>query len=274
MFIDAGLDVSAVARDPWTGVLDDITDGTADLALGGLWVPAMYAGGDRKLSVVAQLNHQFPMGIVTREPVEGFDLSWLAGKVALAPGAGGSAPFEFTAGLIRESGNDPRDTRWVRDLSTAMLVELYQQGLGDAIIADLTTAHELQAAGRGTIVFRHLDSGGIMPNSVYYTRTDLLEPLADRITRFTAVIQQAMDALPTADPAVIDRILLDKWQTKDLAVLRAAVGEMLPSAVWDTVVVDRAASDRWMGILEDAGLVATAPTYEQLMAPTLETSHR
>ena len=41
-----------------------------------------------------------------------------------------------------------------------MLVELYQAGLGDGMIADLGTATELEAAGYGEIVFRHLDSGG------------------------------------------------------------------------------------------------------------------
>ena len=71
LFGRAGLDVVATAKDPWTGVLDDLASGDADLALGGLWVPAMYVGTGRKLSVVAQLNHQFPMAIVTREEVEG-----------------------------------------------------------------------------------------------------------------------------------------------------------------------------------------------------------
>src|SRR5215210_707443 len=44
LFRDAGLAVKARACDPWTGVLDDLESGAADLALGGLWVPGMYAG--------------------------------------------------------------------------------------------------------------------------------------------------------------------------------------------------------------------------------------
>ena len=138
-------------------MIDDLESGAADLALGGLWVPAMYAGSTRELTVVCQLNHQFPMGILLREPTSDFQLSDLVGKTLLAPGAGGSAPYAFTSGLIRESGIDPSTVRFVRDLSTGMLVELYQAGLGDGMIADLGTATELQAAGYGEIVFRHLD---------------------------------------------------------------------------------------------------------------------
>ena len=92
LFADAGLVVETTPKDPWTGVIDDLESGAADLALGGLWVPAMYAGSSRELTVVCQLNHQFPMGILLREPTPDFQLSDLVGKALLAPGAGGSAP--------------------------------------------------------------------------------------------------------------------------------------------------------------------------------------
>ena len=109
----------------------------------------MYAGRGRDLVAVGQLNARFPMVIVTREPVEDFDWSWLTGRTVLVPGAGGTAPYEFTAGLMREHGADPARRRFVRDLSTDMLAELFQQGLGDAMVADLATARCGCATGRG-----------------------------------------------------------------------------------------------------------------------------
>lgn len=267
LFQDSGLQVTAVARDPWTGVVDDLETGAADIALGGLWVPAMYAGTGRKLTVVCQLNHQFPMAIVVRGADAGgddFALDQLLGKVVLAPGAGGSAPYEFTAGLLREAGVDPAGIRFVRDLSTAMLVELFTAGLGDAIIADLVTALELEAAGTGRIVFRHLDAGGIMPNSVYYCRTDRVEELRESITRFVTGIDAAMRLVPTTDSHSIDEILKRRWPEKDQGILREAQRQMAASAVWHTVAIDEHASDRWMRILAEAGLVRTAPSYATL----------
>ncbi len=195
-------------------MIDDLESGAADLALGGLWVPAMYAGSPRELTVVCQLNHQFPMGILLRNPEPDFQLSQLQGKTLLAPGAGGSAPYAFTAGLIRESGTDPRDVRFVRDLSTNMLVELYQAGLGDGMIADLGTASELEAAGFGGIVFRHLDSGGLMPNSVYYCQSARVEELRERITTFTGCIAEAMEMTQNLDEGLLDAILAERWPTK------------------------------------------------------------
>ncbi|VXC51813.1 conserved hypothetical protein [Arthrobacter sp. 9AX] len=265
IFAAHGLQVTATACDPWTGVLDDLDSGAADLALGGLWVPGMYAGMDRRVTVVGQLNHRFPMTIVARNATGPVGLDWLAGRVVLAPGAGGSAPYEFTAGLIRESGLDPAATRWVRDLSTAMLTELYRGGLGDAIILDLLSAKELVAAGQGTIVFSHLEAGGVMPNSVYYCRTDRAAELGDRIERFTSAIAEAMDRIVSGAAATdIDAVLAARWPDRDPVLLRQAVAEMARGGVWDTTEIDPDASDRWMRILADAGLVTRAPSLKEL----------
>lgn len=266
LFAERGLAVTATACDPWTGVLDDIESGAADLALGGLWVPAMYAGTPRKLSVVGQLNHMFPMTIVSRTETAPITLDQLAGKVVLAPGAGGSAPYEFTAGLIREAGFDVSKTRFVRDLSTAMLIELYQGGLGDAIILDLVSAEELVAAGGGTIVFRHLQSGGVMPNSVYYCLSERVDELNDRVERFMDGIAAAMTRITSHEAdAEIEAVLAARWPGKDTALLRRAADEMAAGGVWDSAVVDRDASDRWMKILFDGGLTTHTPSLEELL---------
>jgi NitT/TauT family transport system substrate-binding protein len=265
LFAARGLVVRAKACDPWTGVLDDLDSGAADLALGGLWVPAMYVGTPRQLDVVGQLNHRFPMGIVARDPAVPSGLGWLAGRTGLAPGAGGSAPYEFTAGLIREAGLDPLATRWVRDLSTAMLIELFRAGLGDAIILDLVSAMELEADGTGTIVFRHLEAGGVMPNSVYYCRTDQAAGLSDRIARFTDAIAEAMRVIVSGEAGpVIDTVIAQRWPDKDPGLLRRAADDMAKSGLWDSALIDRGASDRWMRILAEGGLVSQAPTLEEL----------
>ena len=265
LFAARGLAVRAKACDPWTGVLDDLDSGAADLALGGLWVPAMYVGTPRQLDVVGQLNHRFPMGIVARDS-SGPVRARLARRADRArPRAGGSAPYEFTAGLIREAGLDPLATRWVRDLSTAMLIELFRAGLGDAIILDLVSAMELEADGTGTIVFRHLEAGGVMPNSVYYCRTDQAAGLSDRIARFTDAIAEAMRVIVSGEAGpVIDTVIAQRWPDKDPGLLRRAADDMAKSGLWDSALIDRGASDRWMRILAEGGLVSQAPTLEEL----------
>lgn len=265
LFADQGLEVSAVARDPWTGVLDDLESGAADLALGGLWVPAMFVGSRRHYTVIGQLNHQFPMAIVTRAPAPDFTWADLTGKTVLAPGAGGSAPYEFTAGLMREAGVDPAGTRFVRDLSTAMLVELFTAGLGDAIIADLVTATMLQDRGVGHISQEHAVVGGTMPNSVYYCRTERLDELEPVLVGFVTALSRSMAALADETPDLLAGLVTGLWPDVPAASLRSATGRLLASRTWETTSVDPAACDRWTGILQDAGLVTTAPSFDALV---------
>lgn len=265
LFADNGIEVSAVARDPWTGVLDDLESGAADLALGGLWVPAMFVGSTRSYTVIGQLNHQFPMAIVTRRPAPDFTWSTLTGATVLAPGAGGSAPYEFTAGLMREAGVDPAGTRFVRDLSTAMLVELFEAGLGDAIIADLVTATVLQDKGVGHISQEHAVVGGTMPNSVYYCKTERLDELEPVLVRFVGALSRSMSALADQTPDSLTDLVTSLWPDVPPAALRSATGRLLASRTWETTTVDPAACDRWTGILQDAGLVTSAPSYQALV---------
>ena len=200
-------------------MLDDLDSGAADVALGGLWVPAMYAGTPRKLSVFAQVNHQFPKALVTRTAQPDFAWSDLIGRTVLAPGIGGSAPYAFTAGLIRESGVDPASITFLRDLSTPMFVELFEAGLGDAIVLDHTNAEAMQHRGTGFIANDYAATGGLGPNSVYYCRTDRLEELSERLVRFTSALDESMQLLKSVTVAELRPLLDAHWPTMPREVL-------------------------------------------------------
>jgi NitT/TauT family transport system substrate-binding protein len=263
-FEELGLTVVAEPRDPWTGVLDDLADGSADLALGGLWGPAMYARMGRDLVAVGQLNARFPMVLVTREPVEDFEWGWLRGRTALVPGAGGTAMYEFTAGLIREAGEDPAAARFVRDLSGSMLTELFEHGLGDALLVDVLSATGLQRRGVGFMSCRLADVGGPMPNSVYYARRDRLDALHDRAVKLLAAIRRAMADL-TSGTVDTSALLAAEWPGVDSEVLHDATAELITNGTWAGIRIDPDASERWLSILRDAGLVIHEFPYDELV---------
>jgi NitT/TauT family transport system substrate-binding protein len=256
LFEQVGLTVINTPRDPWTGVLDDLESGAADVALGGLWVPAMYAGSDRQLLTVGQLNARFPMAVLLREAAEDFQWPVLNGKTVLVPGIGGTAPYEFTAGLIREAGVTLDGTRFSRDLSSGMLIDLWRAGLGDAFVVDLLTAMTLAHEGLGSIAFRHAEAGGVMPNSVYYIDPERLPELRDRLIRFMAAISNAMDQLDGgAPPDAATELARSRWPDRPASVLDAAVQELSANRTWSSAAVDPDACARWVRILDEAGLI-------------------
>lgn len=265
LFAARGLTVRATARDPWTGVLDDLDSGAADVALGGLWVPAMYARGRRDLVVFAQVNHQFPKALVTRDPRADFAWSDLVGKTVLAPGIGGSAPYAFTAGLIREAGVDPSSITFLRDLSTPMFVEMFESGLGEAVVTDLVTAEVMQRKGTGCIVSDYTVTGGLGPNSVYYCRADRYAELTDRLVRFCSALQESMLLLTSVTTADLAPLLALHWPATLPQPLHAACDRMLRSHTWETVRIDAEATGRWMRILAEEKMVRSAPLFADLV---------
>ena len=266
LFADRGLSVHATACDPWTGVLDDLDSGVADIALGGLWVPGMYWDTSRKLIVFAQLNHQFPKALVMRDKVEGeFDWSMLTGKTVLAPGIGGSAPYAITAGMMRESGVDSSATTFLRDLSTPMFVDLFEDGLGDAIILDITTAQTMTDRNTGHIVVEYAEVGGLGPNSVYYCRTDRFDELEERLVGFASALNAAMTTVKATPVSELEPLLTEHWPHIALPTLSAACTKIQQSRTWDTVRIDADASDRWMRILEEEAMVRKAPKFDDLV---------
>ncbi|OUS95206.1 ABC transporter substrate-binding protein [Rhodococcus sp. NCIMB 12038] len=265
LFAARDIVVNDTACDPWTGVLDDLDSGAADVALGGLWVPGMYAQGPRDLTVFAQVNHQFPKALVTRKQYPDFTWSDLEGATVLAPGIGGSAPYAFTSGLIRESGVDPSSITFLRDLSTPMFVELFDAGLGDAIILDMTTAEALQHRASGHIAIDYTVAGGLGPNSVYYCRTDRFAELSDRLFVFVSALQESMQLLKSVTSEDLAPLLAAHWPSIPAVVLAKSCDTMLHSRTWDTVCIDADATNRWMRILHEEKMVRTAPTFEQLV---------
>ena len=254
VFAQLGLTVTTRPCDPWTGVLEELASGVADISLGGLWVPAMYAGMARELVVVGQINARFPMFIVTREPVEEFDWNWMRGRTVLVPGFGGTAMYEFPAGVMREAGADLTATRFVRDLPSEMLVELFTAGLGDAIVADALTANKLHHSGVGFKSCALADAGGPMPNSVYYTRRENLDAVHDRLVLFLAGVRKGMTELTSGRGDPTSLIAVD-WPDVPSEVTRTTFAELAANGTWSGTRTDPAACDRWVSILYDAGLV-------------------
>lgn len=261
-----GLEFSRSAPDDWTQVLRDLEGGTADVVLGGLWVPAMYHGRGREYRAFAQLNTRNPKALVTREKTTDFDWKDLEGKIVLAPGAGGTAPFVHTAGLMRKAGVDMSKVRWVRDLSGSMLTELFLGGMGDALVTDLVNAQFLEHRQQAFVAVRHDRAGGLMPNSVYYTTDDVLAREDQLVQRFYRALEKSYDWLKAHEAAELTDLLAREWPSLDTGVLVGVVDDLRASGIWEGLRISEEGYDEWMRILVEDGLLDEAPAYDELIA--------
>ncbi|GAA3482029.1 ABC transporter substrate-binding protein [Streptomyces yanii] len=262
-----GLDFSRSAPDDWTQVLTDLERKDAQVVLGGLWVPAMYHGRGRKYRAFAQLNHRNPKALVVREPVTDFEWKDLEGKIVLAPGAGGTAPYVHTAGLMRKAGVDMSTVRFVRDLSGPMLTELFLGGMGDALVTDVVNAAFLQHRNLAHVAVRYDQAGGLMPNSVYYTTEEVLGRDDELVFRFCRALQRSIDWLKTHKAADLTGLLAREWPSLDTEVLVTVVDDLRTSGIWDDIRISEDGYTEWLRILAEDGLLDTPVPYEDLVDP-------
>lgn len=264
-FAEQSLEVVRNPQDPWEGLLTELAEGTADVALGGLWVPAMYHGSGRDLVCVGQLNGRYAQEVVTREPVADFALPWLRGKTIVVPGLGGTAGYTFLAGVLKEAGVDPRDCRFVRDLSYEMLTECYESGLGDAYLTDLYTAATLQHKGTGVMSYNLANLGGPVPNSVYYVRRDRVDELSEPVGRMLRGVQKAMDELMARQVPNLLEIATQVLPDRDPEILSGVLEYLLGTKTWESTRITRAAYDRWIEFQYDVPLLPAPIPYEDLV---------
>ena len=259
-----GLAFSRTAPADWTQVLDDLDSGTADVALGGLWVPAMLHERGRELVAFAALNSRNPKVLMMREKRPDFSWSDLEGGIVLVAGAGGTAPYVHTAGVMRDAGVDMSKVRWVRDLSGSMLTQMFLGGHGTAMVTDAINGAMLEHAGAAAIVARH-DTVGRMPNSVYYTLPGNCN--SEGVQKFCRALQRAYVWMAENSASQARAVLAQQWPGVDTDLLVGIVDDLRKRGIWEDIRIDRQAFDDWIEMQREDGLVSSRPSYEDLVDP-------
>jgi NitT/TauT family transport system substrate-binding protein len=131
------------------------------------------------------------------------------------------------------------------------------------MVVDAFSAAQLSAAGAAHQTYRLAGPGGVMPNSVYYTLPDRLDELHEPLVAFLGALQEAMDAITGGAPTA--GLLASHWPDVGVRARAAATAELIENGTWDTVVIDKDATNRWVGILRDAGLLSTGVSFDTLV---------
>lgn len=260
-YSDEDLAVKVTVTKPWPGVLDDLDAGRADAAVGGVWVPCMCHNRLRNYRAFLQISARCPMTMVCREPRN--ELLDLTGTVVLLSGGGGPSSSIFLRGVLENRRARLSDIRFVHDLATPMLLDLFLGGMGTHMVVDALTAETLRRSGSAHVVEHLCDVGGRVPWSVYYATESELSQSDSRRLRFSHAIARAMEWLHTTpDGTVIDHIVLSHYPAVHLEAARAVVNRFLNCGMWESTRIDSSALEKWQLMLCGAGLLDKTWPYE------------
>lgn len=268
LFAEEGLDVSEVVPRPWDLVLDHLRDGTAEAALGGIWVPSMFHSRGRRLVPFAQVSNRAPLALVGRAPAAAFDPHALVGKTVLMKGSNGASVGIYLKMMLREAGIDPATVNYVQDLDAGILGACHAGGMGEYLLIDLPGALARRAAGLGEIAAIFARDGGDIPWSVYYTEG--MDPGDDRPERLARALGRGMDWVNAREADTFRDLLARLFPSIDSGICVEVVDLYRACGMWTTPRIDAAAYARWQRGIADAHLTDAPIPYDDLTdgAPT------
>lgn len=267
-FREQGLDVTVTVPKPWDRVLDALADGTADAALGGVWVPSMYHGRVREYVAFAQVSNRAPLAIVGRRAAGAFTLADTANKTVLMKGSNGASVGLYFKMLLRENGIDPNSVRFVQDLDGAMLGDLFAGGMGDFLVVDNLSARTLvtRHADEIAIKLETVSEGGEIPWSVYYRQISTVTPaVLDAQERFCVALGKGMDWVLEHDAEEFRDELAEIFPGIPADITVDLTNVFRRDGMWNTPVVSRKGYERWQRGISDGHLVEGPLSYETIV---------
>jgi NitT/TauT family transport system substrate-binding protein len=265
-FREQGLDVTVNIPVPWDGVLDALANGTADMCLGGIWVPAMYRDRVQHYTVFAQIANRCPLAVLKRGSSEGFKLTDMAKSTVLMKSGGGASVGLFFKMLLRENNIDARAVDYIQDLDGKMLGDLFQGGMGDYFVTENLSALAMVSRNPKVSIAMEMVTQGDIPWSVYYRETSTITPeLLDAQKRFCIGLSKGIDWVLQHDAESFRDELAELFPTVPVDVAVSVTNDFRRNKMWTSTSVDRGGFTRWQQGLADARLVHKPLAYETIV---------
>lgn len=259
-FREQELDVTVKIPSPWDGVLDELVEGRASLALGGAWVPTMYHDRVKNYTIFGQIANHCPLAIVRRTSSTEFKIADMTERTVLMKSIGGASAGLFTKMLLQENGVDPRHVNYIQDLDGVMLGNLFQGGMGDFFITDNLSARIMVAKNPNVSIALECVTKGEVPWSVYYQETAKITPESlDAQRRFFLGLRKGIEWVLAHDAESFSDELAELFPNAPLDVVVGLTNTFRKEGMWKSTVVPPAAFDRWQ-----RGLVVTHLVKEPL----------
>lgn len=265
-FKEQGLDFDLKIPVPWDGVLDDLAEGTADMALGGIWVPAMYRNRAKDYTVFAQIANRCPLALLRRGHDEGFKLADVAKSTVLMKSGGGASVGLFFKMLLRENAIDPNSISYIQDLDGAMLATLFEGGMGDYFVTDNLSALAMTAKNPEISIAMEMVKEGDIPWSVYYRETATVTPeVLDSQRGFCIALKKGIDWVLQNDAESYRDELADLFPGVPVDIVVTVTNSFRQNGMWSSTCIPKKAFDRWQTGLADACLIKKAFSYDELV---------
>ncbi len=259
---DLLVETQAPGHGPW--VTRALRDGSADIALGGIWRPLMYRGRLEKLCPFAQLCVRCPSLVVGRAPIEGARWSDLVRRKVVVPD-GSPTPLMALLGILRRHRVDPWQVKWISDFHHEEAWSLFRGGLGDFYVASPPASDVLGDDGTGHVVLDLAEGGGRIPYSFYYSHPEFLERPENLAGRFARAIQRALTWTHAHEPEEAPGVIETHFPALRPELVADSIRATRARGVYpESIRVDEADLDHWQEMIIENHLIDAKIPYSEI----------
>jgi NitT/TauT family transport system substrate-binding protein len=254
-FADEGINIEYSGRGDPEGLAKAVSDGRADLSLGGMWRVLLQHDLGVPYRAFALMNNQADLVVFGRTPRESCDWAGLSTIVTTSVGA--PSPWIFLREGLRNRGVDVERLRLVPSLPPREARSYFDAGLGDAIeVSDVEAIPFLLRPDVFPIV-HWPDDLGTIASSVYFSTPEWVERHRFEAVALTRAMGRAQDWLHGRS---LDEIFAVVEPTFPASVgtegARALTGYFQAQKLWaGGPVLDRESFERWAEVLRRGGLL-------------------
>jgi len=233
-FANEGLDVVVKTATDAAGTVRALTNGTAEIGLGGLMRSLDLADREGGLLVhFAEVNSRNGFFLLSRAPLPRFRWSDLAGKTVISF-AGAPTPWLCMLSVLRRHGVDPARVTFVRDLHGPDALQAFRAGRGEFLEQGQPATELLVAEGDAYLAASMGEATGPVPFSSYMATPERLQREPDTILRFARAIYAAQRWIAKSDAAAIAHAVAPAFPAVPGEIRARAIERYLRQGTWAT----------------------------------------
>lgn len=217
----------------------------------------------------AQLTQRAGNFLVSREPIENFDLTMLNGKIVLGGRAGGMPEMVFEYILKKNNLNPATDLTIDQSIDFGSTAAAFSGGQGDFTIEFEPHATALEAKGDGYVVASLGEESGYVPYTAFCAKKSYIENNPEILQHFTNALQKGMNDVNQSSPADIAKAISPQFPETDLETLTTIVTRYYEQETWkEDLVFEEESFTLLQNILEEAGELTERVPYSDLVNTT------
>lgn len=267
-FEEEGLNVELTNGGGADKTMAAVLSGDADIGLCGPEATFyVYAQGNEDYAqTFAQLTQRDGSFLLSREPVDNFDIKMLEGKHIIG-GRKGGMPVMIMEWILKQNGLEPGvDVEVDTSIAFNAMAGAFIGGTGDYVSLFEPTATSLENEGKGYIVMSLGKESGNIPYTAYNAKKNYIENNPEIIKGFSEAIQKGQQFVYENSAETVAETIASFFPDSDTKDLASAVQNYKDAEAYArNIKFDKESFELLQKIVMEAGELKEMLPYEKLV---------